>query len=183
MSALILTWVRGSILPGARTREVMSSSRTRANWTAVLLPLPPRTRLTAINPATTRAPNAIHSHRRPFMPSTLLGGPSLDAPAGPVELRLGHADRGQRLDARGRGPGQADLRIDELENGRRSDVVFLLRELEVLGRRLERRAGELLAPERLPVGHHGLVDLALQAAPQRVAALLGAQDPRPRLGD
>src|SRR5438093_6831821 len=183
MSALILTWMRGSILPGARTREVMSSSRTRANWTGVLLPLPPRTRLKAISATTTRAPSPIHSHRLPFMPSILPRGSSLDAPADAIELRLGHADRRQPLDARGRRPGQADLRIDELEDGRRSDIVFLLGELEVLRRRLERGAGELLAPDRLPVGDHRLVDLALQAAPQRVPALLGAQDPRPRLGD
>src|SRR5437899_3792443 len=132
MSALIFTWVRGSIFPGARTRATMSSTRTRANCTAVSLPLPPRMTLTTTSASTSTTPMPIHSPRLPFIVVLPASRRSLDASAHAVELRLGDADPGERRDPIGIRACQADLRVDQIEDRGGADIVFLLRELEVL---------------------------------------------------
>jgi hypothetical protein len=62
MSALTLTWVFASIFPGARTREVMSSTRTRASCTASTLPALLRRTFAATTATITTTARPIHNH-------------------------------------------------------------------------------------------------------------------------
>src|SRR5215831_19870028 len=91
-SALTLTCVLGSILPGARTRAVMSSSRTRANCTGVIFELRPRTTPTTTRPRVTTTPRPIHSHLV-FMRGRLHEASVVPAAHAP-DSGLGHPHRG-----------------------------------------------------------------------------------------
>src|SRR6266487_5194750 len=93
MSALIFTWVFGSILPGARTRAVTSSRRTLASWTASTLPRAPRTTLNPTTRTTTTAPSVIQIHL--FFMNAASPLASLAHAAHALDRGLGDSDVGQ----------------------------------------------------------------------------------------
>src|SRR5262245_38337999 len=135
MSALILTCVLGSILPGARTRDVTSWSRTFAICTDWTRPLALRAMLMPITTTSTTAPSAIQIHFFFIACGPLL---LLALAAHPVDERLGHADVGERGHQLARRPLQLQLRVDEVEDRGRADVVLLLDQVHVLGGGLHR---------------------------------------------
>src|SRR5262249_35729474 len=135
-SALTLTCVFGSILPGALTREVTSSIRTLASWTDSTLPPEERPMFTATRMRTSTTPITIHSHFF-FIESRLLCWRSLAVTADAVDLRLGHTDGGQGLDDVALCGLQLHLGVDQLQDGGGPHVVLLLRQLEVLDGRFQ----------------------------------------------
>src|SRR5262249_7726702 len=147
-SALTLTWVRGSIFPGARTREVMSSTRTRASCTPSARLRPERITLATTSPATTTTASTIHIHFFFIAAPLLCPSTSFVASSHPVDLRLRHANRRQRRDAVALRPLELHLRVDQIEDRRGTDIVFLLGEIEVLGRGDDRRLSDVVALER-----------------------------------
>src|SRR5206468_12323142 len=138
-----------------------SSTRTRASCTDSTLPPAERVTFTTTNTTTSTTPITIHSHFF-FIASRLLGRRSLAVTADPVDLRLGHADGGQRLDEVALRRLQLHLGVDELEDGRRPDVVLLLGQLEVLDRRLLPPLRHPVLLDRLVVREQRLVHLARQ---------------------
>src|SRR5438552_11307773 len=138
-SALTLTWVRGSILPGARTRAVMSSRRTRANCTATILPADCRATFATTRSTRTSPPSPIQIHFF-FMRVRLLpyvcrsrrserrpqGMGSVSAPADLLDRRLGHAHSRESRDHVAPRGLDLHLGVDQVEDGGGADVVLLL---------------------------------------------------------
>src|SRR6058998_4105157 len=139
----------------------MSSVRTRASWTGVILPLEPRATLKAIRRITRPAPSPIYSHFF-FIGEVLLPEGSFPAAAHLVDLRFSDLDVGQRRNAITPSALQLDLGVDQLEDGSRANVVLLLGELLVFCRRLDRALRDIQSLQRLAVGEQGAVDLARQ---------------------
>src|SRR5215471_7126417 len=134
MSALTFTCVFASILPGARTREVMSSIRTLASWTGIAFLPDWLATFTPTSTSSRTAPRPIHSHVLFFMsrPLSFLGARALfGATPHAVQLSFGDANRRQRHDGVALRALQLNLRIDQVQDRRRAHVVFLLGEFEV----------------------------------------------------
>src|SRR5262245_4876346 len=183
MSALTFTCVLGSILPGARTRDVMSSARTRASCTGTPFFLPPWAAMLAMIRMIIRAPpRPIQSHLFFIRRSCLLRGllrPSPDT----VDLGLGHPNGRQRADRIARGSLELNLGVDQLQDRRRADIVLLLSELHVLHRRIEPLAGDAVPLDRREVGQKCLIHLGRQVATGRIVRLYRPHVTRTRVGD
>src|SRR5438552_479412 len=165
MSALILTWVLGSILPGARTLEVMSSVRTRASWTGTPLRPPWAAMFTITRIKIRAAPRPIQSHFFFFMATRfLLGGALLGAAPDAIQLSLRDPNGRKGRNDVALGALQLNLGIDQVQDGRRADIVLLLRELQVLRRGLESAARDAFTRHRFAIRQHRLVHLALEIA-------------------
>src|SRR5689334_2423877 len=144
----------------------MSSARTRANCTAMALPLAWRATFTTTSASTTTMAIPIHNAFLLFIsdPYPFVDARRALAPAHAIQHGFGDAQRGQRRHLVALGALQLHLRVDQIQNGGGSHVVLFLRQLEVLGRRSERALDEARALDGFLLPEQRLMHLALEVA-------------------